>query len=185
MSLKITSTATCIRTYQQLIFTGMRKDIIILILNYPWTSNQKHLWSIRIQRKTTRNFKVQQEWTKFFLEYWLELPLTVYLQLGCTHLDSCPHPVDVQKKCVVSIERIQLIKCHSEVSYSQNVHTIYNREKQTNKKIERNIFQNEAIKNLLKSNFWNFWSHIFWHFLAAWIKKERCYHSYKAKLKQS
>lgn len=131
MSLKITSTATCIRTYQQLIFTGMRKDIIILILNYPWTSNQKHLWSIRIQRETTRNFKVQQEWTKFFLEYWLELPLTVYLQLGCTHLDSCPHPVDVQKKCVVSIERIQLIKCHSEVSYSQNVHTIYNREKQT------------------------------------------------------
>lgn len=131
MSLKITSTATCIRTYQQLIFTGMRKDIMILILNYPWTSDQKHLWSIRIQRKTTRNFKVQQEWTKFFLEYWLELPLTVYLQLGCTHLDSCPHPVDVQKKCVVSIERIQLIKCHSEVSYSQNVHTIYNREKQT------------------------------------------------------
>lgn len=131
MSLKITSTATCIRTYQQLIFTGMRKDIIILILNYPWTSNQKHLWSIRIQRETTRNFKVQQEWTKCFLEYWLELPLTVYLQLGCTHLDSCPHPVDVQKKCVVSIERIQLIKCHSEVSYSQNVHTIYNREKQT------------------------------------------------------
>lgn len=131
MSLKITSTATCIRTYQQLIFTGMRKDIMILILNYPWTSNQKHLWSIRIQRKTTRNFKVQQEWTKCFLEYWLELPLTVYLQLGCTHLDSCPHPVDVQKKCVVSIERIQLIKCHSEVSYSQNVHTIYNREKQT------------------------------------------------------
>lgn len=131
MSLKITSTATCIRTYQQLIFTGMRKDIIILILNYPWTSNQKHLWSIRIQRETTRNFKVQQEWTKFFLEYWLELPLTVYLQLGCTHLDSCPHPVDVQKKCVVSIERIQLIKCHSKVSYSQNVHTIYNREKQT------------------------------------------------------
>lgn len=131
MSLKITSTATCIRTYQQLIFTGMRKDIMILILNYPWTSNQKHLWSIRIQRKTTRNFKVQQEWTKFFLEYWLELPLTVYLQLGCTHLDSCPHPVDVQKKCVVSIERIQLIKCHSKVSYSQNVHTIYNREKQT------------------------------------------------------
>lgn len=131
MSLKITSTATCIRTYQQLIFTGMRKDIMILILNYPWTSNQKHLWSIRIQRETTRNFKVQQEWTKCFLEYWLELPLTVYLQLGCTHLDSCPHPVDVQKKCVVSIERIQLIKCHSEVSYSQNVHTIYNREKQT------------------------------------------------------
>lgn len=131
MSLKITSTATCIRTYQQLIFTGMRKDIIILILNYPWTSNQKHLWSIRIQRETTRNFKVQQEWTKCFLEYWLELPLTVYLQLGCTHLDSCPHPVDVQKKCVVSIERIQLIKCHSKVSYSQNVHTIYNREKQT------------------------------------------------------
>lgn len=131
MSLKITSTATCIRTYQQLIFTGMRKDIMILILNYPWTSNQKHLWSIRIQRETTRNFKVQQEWTKFFLEYWLELPLTVYLQLGCTHLDSCPHPVDVQKKCVVSIERIQLIKCHSKVSYSQNVHTIYNREKQT------------------------------------------------------
>lgn len=131
MSLKITSTATCIRTYQQLIFTGMRKDIIILILNYPWTSNQKHLWSIRIQRETTRNFKVQQEWNKFFLEYWLELPLTVYLQLGCTHLDSCPHPVDVQKKCVVSIERIQLIKCHSEVSYSQNVHTIYNIEKQT------------------------------------------------------
>lgn len=131
MSLKITSTATCIRTYQQLIFTGMRKDIMILILNYPCTSNQKHLWSIRIQRKTTRNFKVQQEWTKFFSEYWLELPLTVYLQLGCTHLDSCPHPVDVQKKCVVSIERIQLIKCHSKVSYSQNVHTIYNREKQT------------------------------------------------------
>lgn len=31
-------------------------------------------------------------------------------------LDSCPHPVDVQKKCVVSIERIQLIKCHSKVS---------------------------------------------------------------------
>lgn len=68
---------------------------------------------------------------------------------------------------------------------SKCTHNLQYRETNITKKIERKIFQNEAIKNLLKSNFWNFWSHIFWHFLAAWIKKERCYHSYKAKLKQS
>lgn len=68
---------------------------------------------------------------------------------------------------------------------SKCTHNLQYRKTNITKKIERKIFQNEAIKNLLKSNFWNFWSHIFWHFLAAWIKKERCYHSYKAKLKQS
>lgn len=63
LSLKITS--TCIRTYQQLIFTGKRKVIMISMVSNMKTPNQKHLWSIRLQRKTTQNFKVKQEWTKF------------------------------------------------------------------------------------------------------------------------